>query len=109
MGVVKDIWDLIRSALKKRPASDLVSLQTMYRGMIEDLQSELAERRKEMEAFKLMNPDKSKEAEECMKREEKLGHDLIEAWREIRDLQGQLIFTRKELDRLKQKHRSMYE
>lgn len=109
MGLIKDIWELIKSAAKKRPASDLVALQQMYRGMVEDLRKELDERRRQMEVIKLNDPAKTLEVDECIRREEKLGQELIKAWQEIKDLQGQLVFTRKELDTLKKKHRSMYE
>lgn len=95
MGLIKDIWELIKSAAKKRPASDLVALQQMYRGMIDDLQKELAERRRQMEVIKFNDPGKSSEVDECIRREEKLGQELINAWREITDLKGQLIFYEK--------------
>lgn len=95
MGLIKDIWELIKSAAKKRPASDLVALQQMYRGMVEDLQKELAEQKRQIELYKRNQPENGIEMDEWIQREEKLGQELIKAWREITDLKGQLIFYEK--------------
>lgn len=73
------------------------------------MKEDYEEQIKRIKQEKLKHPENGKELDEWMARERKLHLQIVKLIREKRDVEEKAIFLQGEVDRLKKKHRSMYE